>query len=288
MRHMINESAHLAIEVEGLSKVYANGTMALDRISFKAEKKVTCILGRNGAGKTTLVRILSTQLAPSSGTASIGKLDVVRDVKKVRGLIASIPQEISEWGYATPMEYAVMYLTATGLSIQDAKRRALGIFKELDILRFKDVEMIGLSGGTKRKVFVAGAFASDAKVIFLDEPTTGLDPISRLQLWSVIKKSKSKIILTTHYMEEAKALADEIMLVNEGKVVANGTAESLLRDFKGKVRVEGNRGTYRIGDTHISYMKAKDAERLIEKGFVVKQVDLEDVLIVGSGVGIED
>ncbi|MDE1852017.1 MAG: ABC transporter ATP-binding protein [Candidatus Micrarchaeota archaeon] len=275
------------IEIKNLSKRYSDGTKALEHVSLKLKKRVTCILGRNGAGKTTLTRIMSTQLKPSSGTVVINGLDIRDDVDEVRGRLSSIPQEVDPWDIASPEEHIMMYLTARGIGRHEAKRYAEESMKELGLWEVRDKAMGDLSGGMKRKCFVAMALASQAEVIFLDEPTTGLDPISRIEVWAALRKIKGTIVITTHYMEEAKELSDEVVLIDKGRPVMQGSVEELLRKFKGKVRVEGPAGRYRIGGMHISYLTTAAAKRLVDKGYTIKQVSLEDLFIIHGGGLIE-
>ncbi len=141
----------------------------------------------------------------------------------------------------------------------------------------------------KRKLFVAMAIAAGADTVFLDEPTTGLDPVSRLEVWSAIKELSSEILLTTHYMEEAMALSDEVVFMDNGMIIKKGAISELLRDFEGKIRVESTqpiRGWTKIGNTYISYADTDSATDYIKKGYSVKQVTLED-LFVKYGVQIE-
>ncbi|AWR99079.1 ABC transporter ATP-binding protein [Metallosphaera hakonensis] len=266
------------IDVQRLSKVYKDGTVALDEVTFHSTAKVLSVLGRNGAGKTTMMRILSTQLLPTSGTASILGYDVVKDANKLRSIIASIPQEAKPVGFASPLEHVTMFLTARGESVKTALEEARKSLKEIGLWEVKDKPCDDLSGGMKRKVFVAMALASNADLIFLDEPTTGLDPISRLEVWSVIKNINSKVVLTTHYMEEAEELSQDIVMLGKGKVIAKGTKEQLLAPLKGKVRVEGI-GERFIGKTQISYMDESRAREIVGKA-VIKPVSLEDLFII--------
>lgn len=141
----------------------------------------------------------------------------------------------------------------------------------------------------KRKLFVAMAIASGAETVFLDEPTTGLDPVSRLEVWSAIKELSSEILLTTHYMEEAIALSDEIVFMDGGMIIKKGSIDQLLRDFEGKIRVESTspiEGWTKIGNTYISYINIENSAEYVSKGFSVKQITLED-LFVRYGVQIE-
>ncbi|MEM3863447.1 MAG: ABC transporter ATP-binding protein, partial [Metallosphaera sp.] len=143
------------IDVNGLSKVYKDGTVALDSVSFSSSAKVLSVLGRNGAGKTTMMRILSTQLLPSSGSARILGIDVVKEAKKLRSLIVSIPQEAKPIGFASPLEHITMFLTARGMSISTSLEEARRALKEIGLWEVRDKPCDDLSGGMKRKVFVA-------------------------------------------------------------------------------------------------------------------------------------
>ncbi|BDB99083.1 ABC transporter ATP-binding protein [Saccharolobus caldissimus] len=274
------------IEAINLTKIYKDGIKALDNLTFSSNARVVTLLGRNGAGKTTLTRILSTQLLPTSGLARVEGYDVVKDANKVRKMIASIPQEAKPVGIASPMEHLVMYLTARGFSFKDANEVSRKVLKEVGLWEVKDKPSDELSGGMKRKIFVAMALAANAEVVLLDEPTTGLDPYSRLEVWSILKSIKSKIVLTTHYMEEAQELSDEVILLNKGRLIAKGSIEELLSRFKDKVRVEGV-GDIKIGRLRISYIDRDKATDFIGK-YVIKPITLEDMFIIYGGESLED
>ncbi|ACP38934.1 ABC transporter related [Sulfolobus islandicus Y.G.57.14] len=274
------------LETINLTKIYRDGTIALDNLTFIANSRIVTLLGRNGAGKTTLTRILSTQLLPTSGIARIEGFDVVKDAKKVRKIIASIPQEAKSIGIASPMEHLVMYLTARGLSFKEATEISRSALKEVGLWEVKDKPSDELSGGMKRKIFVAMALASNAELVLLDEPTTGLDPYSRLEVWSVLKSIKSKILLTTHYMEEAEELSDEVILLHKGKLIAKGSIKELLAKFDNKVRVEGI-GEYKIGRLRISYVDRNEASDYVGK-YVIKPITLEDLFIIYGGESLEE
>lgn len=274
------------IEAINLTKIYKDGIKALDNLTFSSNARVVTLLGRNGAGKTTLTRILSTQLLPTSGLARVEGYDVVKDANKVRKMIASIPQEAKPVGIASPMEHLVMYLTARGFSFKDANEVSRKVLKEVGLWEVKDKPSDELSGGMKRKIFVAMALAANAEVVLLDEPTTGLDPYSRLEVWSILKSIKSKIVLTTHYMEEAQELSDEVILLNKGRLIAKGSIEELLSRFKDKVRVEGI-GDIKIGRLRISYIDRDKATDFIGK-YVIKPITLEDMFIIYGGESLED
>jgi len=274
------------IETINLSKIYKDGTVALDNISFTFSGKVLALLGRNGAGKTTLTRILSTQLLPTSGKAFVEGYDIVKDAKKVRKITTSIPQEAQPIGMASPLEHLTMFLTAKGFSLKEAEETARKALKEVGLWEAKDKSSDELSGGMKRKIFVAMALASNSEIVFLDEPTTGLDPYSRTEIWSVLKTMKSKIVLTTHYMEEAEELSEEVILLHKGKIIAKGTISSLLEKFNGKVRVEGV-GEIKVGRLRISYVDKEDARNYVGK-YVVKPITLEDLFIIYAGENLEE
>lgn len=273
------------IKAEKLVKRYKDGHLALDSLNISINRKTTAIIGRNGAGKTTLMRILSTQLPPTSGRISILGHDASKNSKSIRRKIASIPQEAEVLGFLTPQEHLEIYLSARGFSKEEISRKSEEALRLLGLLEFRNRSSDMLSGGMKRKIFVAMALASDAEIVFLDEPTVGLDPISRMEVWSAVKKLRGRVVLTTHYMEEAKALGDEIILIDRGKVIMQGSAEKLLRKTRGMMRIEdigvGSR-QYQMGGTKISYVDQKLALQYARKGYEIKQMDIEDLFIMGG------
>ncbi|MCL5434339.1 MAG: ABC transporter ATP-binding protein [Candidatus Marsarchaeota archaeon] len=278
------------IEVRALEKRYSDGNYALRKVSFRLDKRVTAIIGRNGAGKTTLMRILSTQLEQTSGKATIDGYDTLKDADKVRRIVVSIPQEASPIGYLTPMEHLKMYLVARGIPLAEAAKRSVKALKTLEMADAADTPTDMLSGGMKRKVFVAMALASDADMVFLDEPTTGLDPLSRFEVWSAIKELKGRIILTTHYMEEAAELAEDVIMMEAGKIMQRGTVEQLLDKFKGMVRAETNDSrrshSFSVGNTYIKYIRIGESEKYVKQGYSIKKITLDD-LFISRGVAIE-
>jgi len=270
-----------------LTKIYDNGVRALIDLTLEINSKRVAILGRNGAGKTTLLRILSTQLKPTKGRAYIFGYDVVKEKNRVRKLIASIPQEARPVMIASPYEHVFMYLTARGYSFHEASQLARKSLKEVGLWEFKDYPAEDLSGGMRRKVFLAMAIASNAELIFLDEPTTGLDPVSRLETWYLIKNLNSRIMLTTHYIDEAEALSEEVIILHKGRLVEKGSVSELLKKFDGKVRIEGF-GDIRIGNIKISYVDKEEAKKYIELGATIKPITLEDILIMHGALEDED
>jgi ABC-2 type transport system ATP-binding protein len=277
------------ISTQNLSKTYKDGVKALNSVTLNIDKKLVSFIGRNGAGKTTLLRILSTQLKPSSGTASVAGFDIMKQPDKIRKKIVSIPQEASTLGVLTPIEHLKLYLIARGFSVLQANEEALKALRELEMYDARNKPSDTLSGGMKRKVFVAMALAANADITFLDEPTTGLDPVSRFEVWAAIKNLSGNIVLTTHYMEEAQELAEEVVLVESGEILEKGSVRNLLHKFEGKVRVESlkpDSGDYQIGRTYVKYVKQEDAEDYIRNGYNVRRITLDDLFVL-RGVNLE-
>lgn len=277
------------IEVKDISKRYGDGTVALGGVSFSIDKKITSIIGKNGAGKTTLLRILSTQLAPSSGTALINSHDLIKNADEIRKMIVSVPQEAKPIQYISASDFVRMYLSARGFGISEAKAAAEKALRKVGLWEFRDKLTAELSGGMKRKVFVATALASDADVIFLDEPTTGLDPFSRIEIWHAIKALRGQVILTTHYMEEAQALSDDVIMMDRGKILSKGSVNELLKGFDGLVRVEGRKRrkmAYKVGDVYVSYVDRRKAAKFINEGEIIRPIMLDD-LFIKRGVNLE-
>lgn len=220
------------IVCKGLSKTYDGKNYALKNVSLDfPDKGIIAVIGRNGAGKTTLIRILATELMPSKGAASINGVDVVKDPNKIRDMIAIVPQEARAIPWLTSHQTILCYLLYRGFGYGEAKKRVKESLKRLGLSQYENKLNRLLSGGTKRKVLVATVLASEAKVIFLDEPTTGLDPISRMDLWNLLNVLKKEylIFLTTHYLEEAERLADKIGIMEEGKLLAMGSMDELRK-----------------------------------------------------------
>lgn len=277
------------ITAEGLSKVYSDGTRALDAVSLNIDDRFTAIIGRNGAGKTTLVRILSTQLEPSSGRAFIDGLDIMKNADRIRKKVVSIPQEASPIGILTPFEQVKLYLIARGMTARESSLAAKKALEDVGLNDSLDKPTDMLSGGTKRKVFVAMALASNAEIVFLDEPTTGLDPISRLEVWAAVRKLEGRIILTTHYMEEAENLSKDVIMIDSGAILEHGSVGELLDRFKGKVRIEGLshlEDSFRVGDLYIKYVNERDAAEYINKGVTIRRISLDDLFVI-RGVTVE-
>jgi ABC-2 type transport system ATP-binding protein len=220
-----------------LTKTYRGDKRALDSVSLSiASEGIFALIGRNGAGKTTLIRMLATELEPTSGSAVLNGMEIVRDAKVLREKIAIIPQEARTIPWMTPKQTVLSYLLWRGLSFREASKRAKESLAKLGLENSADTLTRRLSGGTKRKVMIATVIASEAEIIFLDEPTTGLDPISRKELWVILKELGRErfTFLTTHYLEEAEQLADRIGILKDGRLVVEGT----LRDLRERAKYQ--------------------------------------------------
>jgi len=229
-----------AIEVEGLVLRYGKN-VALDGIDFTVpEGTVLGVLGPNGAGKTTAVRILATLLQATSGSARIFGLDVATQANEVRSTIGLTGQFAAVDEYLTGYENLEMVGRLFGLRKAEAKKRADELLERFDLQYARDRTAKQYSGGMRRRLDIAASLIGRPRVVFLDEPTTGLDPRSRITMWEFIAdlvRDGTTILLTTQYLEEADRLADSIIVLNKGKIIARGTADELKAQTGGE-RVE--------------------------------------------------
>ncbi|MCX8183254.1 MAG: ABC transporter ATP-binding protein [Crenarchaeota archaeon] len=233
-----------AIEAENLIKIYSKSKKALDGVNLKIPKgRIFCLIGRNGAGKTTFLRIVGTQLEPTSGRAVVLGHDVVREPDEIRPRISVVPQEAKVWNFLTPWDYVYYYARLRGMSAREARETCIEALKKLDLYADRNRLCLQLSGGMKQRVLVSMAIVSGAELLLLDEPSIGLDPVSRRQLWSYIRriaKAGHTIVLTTHYMDEAEALADDIAIIHEGRILVNGDIDQILGENNSSMILEVN------------------------------------------------
>lgn len=226
--------ADYVIEVSNLTKSYGKNHV-LQGIDLRVERgTMLALLGPNGAGKTTTVRILSTLLSHDGGTVKVEGFDVAKDADKVRGVIGLTGQSAAVDELLTGRENLVMMGRLYRLKAASAKARAQELLEEFDLVDAAERPAKTYSGGMRRRLDLAVSLIATPPVIFLDEPTTGLDPRSRIAMWDIIKKlmaAGTTILLTTQYLDEADQLADRIIVIDGGKVIAEGTASEL----KGKV-----------------------------------------------------
>ena len=232
-----------AIEAIRVSKAYKGSTYsALNNVSLNVEtKQIFTILGRNGVGKTTFIRICATQLMPSAGTVYVLGYDILKEPSKIRNIVSIVPQDGRPLRALTPWDHVYNWLQIRGEDKKAAREKTEKILHKLELYEAKDRPAMNLSGGMKQKVLVAMAMATNAQLLFLDEPTIGLDPVSRRQVWSAIKdwkKQGGSILLTTHYMDEAEMLSDNIVIIDNGHLMAQGTMRDLRRFIPQNIRVD--------------------------------------------------
>ena len=226
----------IALKAASLTKVYKHSRRpALDDLSLEIEGgQIFTLLGRNGAGKTTFLRIASTQLMPTSGSVTVLGLDAVKQAKELREKIAIAPQEAETIYPLTARDHIMLCLRMRGMDKQAAVKRTKDAIDALELADVADMNTDWLSGGLKQRVIVAMAIATDAEIVFLDEPSIGLDPVNRRRVWDQLTRLKQEgrtIVLTTHYMDEAEALSDKLVIISRGKLVAQGTPQSVKASF---------------------------------------------------------
>jgi ABC-2 type transport system ATP-binding protein len=222
------------IEADGLVKTYGKGVRALDDLSFTvAEGSVFALLGPNGAGKSTAVKILTTLTVPDHGRASVVGLDVVAAPDSVRRTIGVVAQGSGVDVQATGRENLLLQGQLHGLRGQEVRRRATELLERFGLAEAADRIARGYSGGMQRRLDIAMALVHDPVVLFLDEPTTGLDPEVRAEMWDGIADLGKTVLLTTHYLEEADRLADTVAIVDHGRIVASGSPNALKAELRG-------------------------------------------------------
>ena len=195
-------------------------------------------LGPNGAGKTTTLRMLATLITPDGGQATIAGADLRRDPGEVRRRIGYVAQGGSTWDDSTGREELILHARMYGVSKAEAKRRAAAVLDAFQLSEYADRKCKTYSGGQRRRVDIALGIIHQPQVVFLDEPTTGLDPQSRAHMWDEVRRLRDEgmtVFLTTHYLEEADALCDRIAIIDHGLMVAEGTPDSLKQEISGDV-----------------------------------------------------
>ena len=277
------------IKVEGLVKHYGK-IKAIDGISFEIKQgEIFGLLGPNGAGKTTTVKILTTLTKPDAGKCFINGFDVIKEPYEIRKFIGVVPQENNLDRDLTVYENLFIYGKLH--KVKDLKVKIKNLLEMMGLWERKDTLVSKLSGGMQRRLLLARALLSDPKVLFLDEPSIGLDPQIRRHLWEIIKKAKAEgktIFLTTHYIEEAEALCDRVGILSKGKLIALG-APSELKKSVGNFTVEYYMD--KEGSIKLWMFKTKEeAYEFAKKNdlpLVIRETNLEDVFIKLTGERIE-
>jgi ABC-2 type transport system ATP-binding protein len=221
------------IELDGVAKTFDGSVHALQDLTFSVPAGSVCaLLGHNGAGKTTAIKILSTLLRPTAGKAMVAGYDVVSQPAQVRANISMAGQFTAMDPLLTGRENLVLFGRLRGLRRRQAKARAEELIEQFDLVDAADRRTGTYSGGMWRRVDLASALVVPTKVLFLDEPTTGLDPRGRRDVWALVSSLAQQdvtVLLTTQYLEEADVLSDSIVVIGHGRVIASGTAEDLKR-----------------------------------------------------------
>ncbi|MEM3666188.1 MAG: ATP-binding cassette domain-containing protein, partial [Candidatus Bathyarchaeia archaeon] len=228
------------IKAEGLTKIFNKSLVAVDHVNFSVKDgEIFGFLGPNGAGKTTTINMLITVLKPTEGKASVLGYDVVKQANMVRKVIGVVPQEYTADEDLTGYENIILCADLYGIPREISKKRASELLELVELTQFKDKRVETYSGGMRRRLELACGLINRPKVLFLDEPTLGLDVQTRAATWEYIRKLKNEydmtLFMTTHYLEEADALCDRIAIIDRGKLVVVGTPRELKGGLGGDI-----------------------------------------------------
>jgi ABC-2 type transport system ATP-binding protein len=301
------------IDASNLVKYYSRKKEpALDNLNLSIkEGEIFTLLGRNGAGKTTFLRIATTQLLPTSGAVTVFGLDVQKNSKEIRRRIAITPQEAKPLWTLNAYDHVLLSLLMRGENIGSASAKAKRILETLELGEYAKVHSEELSGGLRQRILIAMTIACDVELMFLDEPTIGLDPVGRRKVWNELIRLKQEegktIVLSTHYMDEAEALSDELAIIDHGHVLARGTpAEVCSKHLGSRIRVDVASGfiddelepygkVIKFGNLSRIFVDELTAEKISKEALSrkasisISPVTLDDVFveIVGSGINDE-
>ena len=226
------------VEVQNLTKRFGDFT-AVDGLSFSVEHgEIFGLLGPNGAGKSTLIRMLTTLVPPTSGAARVNGFDIARQANDVRQSIGVIPQAMTSDLELSAMENLTIFAKLYGIGREQRKRTIEQLLKDVDLTQWADKPVKMFSGGMRRRLEIARGLVHEPKIFFLDEPTTGLDPVSRVAVWDMLARLKHErdltILVTTHYMDEADKLCDRVAIIDHGKLAALDSPLKLKASIPGK------------------------------------------------------
>jgi ABC-2 type transport system ATP-binding protein len=291
------------IKAEGLTRVFNKGLVAVDHVNFSVKNgEIFGFLGPNGAGKTTTINMLITILKPTEGKASVLGFDIVKQDNNVRNVIGVVPQEYTADEDLTGLENVLLCSDLYGIPRNIAKERAMDLLKLVELTDFKDKKVETYSGGMRRRLELACGLINRPKVLFLDEPTLGLDVQTRAATWDYIRKLKKEfgmtLFMTTHYLEEADALCDRVAIIDHGKIVVVGTPEELKRSLGGDIiticikenadvsdlirtvenvkEVKNEDGSYRIKAEYGEVTAPFIIEALRRKGYTVTKLSMTE------------
>ena len=275
------------IEAEGLVVRYGDFN-AVDSIDLEVrEGEIFGLLGPNGAGKTTSVKVLTTMMKPTSGKIVINSVDTGEDTVKARSMIGVVQQHFAMDMDITVRENIICKAVLHKIPMKIAKERMMELCDAIGLTPYLDKKGNELSGGWKRKTAIVCALMHDPKILFLDEPTTGLDTQSRHMLWDIVRifnKRGATIFLTTHYMDEAEALCDRISIISKGKIIRTGSPKELCQNI-GRFTVEYDSDDGTRAYSFFQEMKsAKDFfEKVADRNALIRGTHLEDVFLEETG-----
>ncbi|MEM3622928.1 MAG: ATP-binding cassette domain-containing protein [Candidatus Bathyarchaeia archaeon] len=291
------------IKAEGLTKVFNKSLVAVDHVNFSVKDgEIFGFLGPNGAGKTTTINMLITVLKPTEGTASVLDYDIVKQAREVREVIGVVPQEYTADEDLTGFENVILCADLYGIPREISKKRAIELLELVELTDFKDKRVETYSGGMRRRLELACGLINRPKVLFLDEPTLGLDVQTRAATWDYIRRLKKEygmtLFMTTHYLEEADALCDRIAIIDHGKIIVTGTPHELKESLGGDIitisikenadvnelirsvehvkEVKNENGSYRIKAESGEITAPLIIEALRKKGYTVTKLSLTE------------
>jgi ABC-2 type transport system ATP-binding protein len=310
-----------AIDVQALTKRFGDFT-AVDGISFTVDEgEIFGLLGPNGAGKSTLIRMLTTLIPPTAGTASVGGWDIVRNANGVRRSIGVIPQAMTSDLELSVEENLLIFAKLYGVSRERRQRLMAELLAAVELTQWADQPVKNLSGGMRRRVEIARGLMHEPRIFFLDEPTTGLDPVSRVAVWEMLQKIKAEreltLLLTTHYMDEADRLCDRVAIVDHGHLMALDSPMKLKASVPGKnvleasfasppadwverlerlpaaEKVTGEDGMFRIASTDgpattKALIEAAEAAGIAIHSLAIQSTTLDDVFVHYTGRQLRD
>mgnify|MGYP000306272821 FL=1 len=284
------------ISIKDLSKIYNSGFEALKNVNLEIKKgEIIALLGPNGAGKTTLISTICGIVSPSSGTVTVDGFDIISDFRKTRAMIGLVPQELTLGAFDTVWSTVRFSRGLFGSRRDDAYLEQL--LKDLSLYDKKDSEIRALSGGMKRRVLIAKALSHNPEILFLDEPTAGVDVELRKDMWKIVNKLRSQgvtIILTTHYIEEAEEIADRVGVINNGELLLVEQKEHLMESLgKKQLVMDLKESVKKIPPSLDKYnIELTDDGMQISYTYVVKdeESEISDVLneISNSGLLLKD
>ena len=284
------------ISIKGLSKTYKTGFEALKSVNLEIKRgEILALLGPNGAGKTTLISTICGIISPSSGSVTVDGFDIISDFRKTRAIIGLVPQELTLGSFDTVWGTVRFSRGLFGSKKDDAYLEQL--LKDLSLYDKKDSEIRALSGGMKRRVLIAKALSHNPKILFLDEPTAGVDVELRKDMWKIVNKLQSQgvtIILTTHYIEEAEEIAERVGIINNGELLLVEKKNELMESLgKKQLVIELKEKAKKIPTTLNKHdIELSEDGMQISYTYVVQdeETDISDVLneITNSGLLLKD